>query len=77
MFKKKKKQPYKCYVETNLSELKLLFNELKSLVARAENKQIELKRKVSEYESLVRQTENTIKEINRFKLKAKIKKGDE
>ncbi|MDY3696911.1 hypothetical protein [Staphylococcus hyicus] len=77
MFKRKKKQPYKCYVETNLSELKLLLNKLKSLSSQSENKQIELKRKISEYESLVKQTENTIKEINKFKLKAKIKKGDE
>lgn len=77
MFKKKKKQPYKCYVETNLSELKLLLNKVKSLSSQSENKQIELKRKISEYESLVKQTENTIKEINKFKLKAKIKKGDE
>ncbi|NJH82153.1 hypothetical protein BUZ57_08180 [Staphylococcus hyicus] len=77
MFKRKKKQPHKCYVETNLSELKLLLNKLKSLSSQSENKQIELKRKISEYESLVKQTENTIKEINKFKLKAKIKKGDE
>ncbi|WP_194746657.1 hypothetical protein [Staphylococcus chromogenes] len=77
MFKKKKKQPHKHYVETNLSELKLLLNKLKSLSSQSENKQIELKRKISEYESLVKQTENTIKEINKFKLKAKIKKGDE
>ncbi|PTF96695.1 hypothetical protein [Staphylococcus chromogenes] len=77
MFKRKKKQPYKCYVETNLSELKLLLNKVKSLSSQSENKQIELKRKISEYESLVKQTENTIKEINKFKLKAKIKKGDE
>lgn len=77
MFKRKKKQPYKCYVETNLSELKLLLNKLKSLSSQSENKQIELKRKISEYESLVKQTENTIEEINKFKLKAKIKKGDE
>lgn len=77
MFKRKKKQPYKCYVETNLSELKLLLNKVKSLSSQSENKQIELKRKISEYECLVKQTENTIKEINKFKLKAKIKKGDE
>ena len=75
MFKRKKKQPYKCYVETNLSELKLLLNKVKSLSSQSENKQIELKRKISEYESLVKQTENTIKEINKFKLKAKIKKA--
>ncbi|TBO50849.1 hypothetical protein [Staphylococcus pseudintermedius] len=73
MFKRKKKEPYKCYVETNLSELKLLLNKLKSLFPQTENKQIELKKKISEYESLVKQTENTIKEINKFKLESKIR----
>ncbi|ENK7113251.1 hypothetical protein JL837_03480 [Staphylococcus pseudintermedius] len=73
MFKRKKKEPYKCYVETNLSELKLLLNKLKSLFSQTENKQIELKKKISEYESLVKRTENTIKAINKFKLESKIR----
>ncbi|PCF44215.1 hypothetical protein [Staphylococcus delphini] len=76
MFKRRKKYNYKVQLETNLSELKLRLNKLKSLFSQTENKQIELKKKVSEYESLVKQTENTIKEINKFKLKTKIKKGD-
>ncbi|UXR86207.1 hypothetical protein [Staphylococcus felis] len=75
MFKRRKKNNYKVQLETNLEELKLLFNKLKSLFSQTENKQIELKKKISEYESLVKRTENTIKEINKFKLK-KVKKGD-
>ncbi|UXS37852.1 hypothetical protein PYH72_09995 [Staphylococcus delphini] len=76
MFKRRKKNNYKIQLETNLEELKLLFNKLKSLSSQSENKQIELKKKISEYESLVKRTENTIKEINKFKLKTKVKKGD-
>ncbi|MFO3694375.1 hypothetical protein WER97_11780 [Staphylococcus felis] len=77
MFKHRKKKRVRVTLETNLSELKRLLDKLKSLVSRTENKQTELKKKVSEYESLVKQTENTIKEINKFKLKTKIKRGDE
>ncbi|EHJ08390.1 hypothetical protein [Staphylococcus simiae] len=77
MFIRRRKHNYKARVETNLTELKLLLNKLKSLSALTENKQIELKKKVSEYESLVKQTENIIKRINNFKVKAKIRKGDE
>ncbi|UXS57022.1 hypothetical protein [Staphylococcus delphini] len=76
MFKRRKKNNYKIQLETNLEELKLLFNKLKSLSSQSENKQIELKKKISEYESLVKRTENTIKEINKFKLKTKVKRGD-
>ncbi|UXS30179.1 hypothetical protein MUA33_05245 [Staphylococcus delphini] len=76
MFKRRKTNNYKIQLETNLEELKLLFNKLKSLSSQSENKQIELKKKISEYESLVKRTENTIKEINKFKLKTKVKKGD-
>ncbi|WP_419790366.1 hypothetical protein RCF71_04895 [Staphylococcus chromogenes] len=72
MFKKKSKKSYSCHIETNVSDLRYMLNNLKSLVARTENKQEELKEKVKEYESLVRQTENTIKEINKFKLKSKV-----
>lgn len=75
MFKRRKKHNYKVQLETNLSELKLLLNKLKSFVSKTENKQIELKKKISEYESLVKRTENTIKEINKFKLKTKVKWG--
>ena len=73
MFKRNSKNKVQMTLETNISELKSLFNKLKSLVSQTENKQIELKEKVSEYESLVKQTENTIKEINKFKVKTKIK----
>ena len=74
MFKRRKKNKVQMTLETNISELKALFNKLKSLVWQAENKQIELKEKVSEYESLVKQTENTVKEINKFKVKPKVRK---
>ncbi|PCF74474.1 hypothetical protein B4W72_02770 [Staphylococcus delphini] len=77
MFKRRKKERVQMTLETNLEELKLLLNKLKSFVSKTENKRIELKKKVSEYESLVKQTENTIKEINKFKLKTKITRGDE
>lgn len=73
MFKRRKKRNCNVKVETNLTELKLLLNKLKSLSSLTEIKQIELKKKVSEYESLVKRTENTIKQINNFKVKAKIK----
>jgi len=73
MFKRRKKLNCNVKVETNLTELKLLLNKLKSLSSLTEIKQIELKKQVSEYESLVKRTENTIKQINNFKVKAKIK----
>ncbi|MCO6345061.1 hypothetical protein LZU21_06840 [Staphylococcus epidermidis] len=73
MFKRRKKRNCNVKVETNLTELKLLLNKLKSLSSLTEIKQIELKKQVSEYESLVKRTENTIKQINNFKVKAKIK----
>lgn len=71
----KRKSNYKAQIETNISEIKALFNRLKSLVWQTELKQVELKKKVSEYESLVKQTENTIKDINKFKVKAKVRGG--
>lgn len=74
MFKKKKEKNFR--LETNVNELKKLVNEFKSLVARTENKQAELRETMCELESLTKLTDNKLNEINRFKWKHKIRKGN-
>lgn len=71
MFKRKENKNFR--LETNVSELKRLVNEFKSLVARTENKQVELKETMYELESLTNLTDNKLSEINKFKWKHKIR----